>query len=454
MKAYILLVYLFIISNLLLAQCPNDGQIIFDRQSQVDSFTINYPNCDSIHTLEISGSIENLLAFHNLKRLSVLFIHDNNELHNLEGLENVEHILGINLFGNRKFKSIATLGQKNPEINSISIFNKFGIKDFDFGNIQIIKYFHYGSDGADSNPINLNAEDTLRITNGIFEKCQLHINNSIIFEGSLQISEPIGLNSFYDLLKQYHFDDLNQLVISGIDSFNTDGIQMIGHLDTLSFAHILVLELDSIVNFKSDLKALGFGECDDLKDLSPLSTLKVTEFGIIGDNALVTLDGLNTELLRKIRIMNCESISDISILNSIDTFIGSKSVTIINNPELAVCNVLPICKLISSNVTNAFLIWNNKIGCNNLDEISESCLTDISPVNTHANINIYPNPVEDILTIDYDGVIQQCIIYSSSGYKLLTDTASTINVSLLTPGLYFLKVFTSKGEVVGRFVKE
>ena len=454
MRNLILVICLFIVTNYLLAQCPNDDQTIFNRQSQVDSFKITYPNCDSIHTLEISGSIDNLLAFYNLKRISVLEIHDNSELQNLDGLENVEHVLEINLYGNRKFKSIATLGQKNSEINSISIFNKFGIKDFDFGKTQSIKYFYYSSDSINLNPIIFNADDTLHISQGIIVNCILSIDSPLIYTNILQISDPIGLNSFYDLLKQYHFDDLNQLVISGIDSFNTDGIQMIEHLDTLSFAHIRILKLDSIANFKSDLKALGFGDCNDLKNLSPLSNLKVTEFGIIGDNALKTLDGLNTEVLRKIRIMNCDSISDISALNMVDTFIGYQSVVLYNNPALSTCNILPICKLISSHVPNAIFAESNNIGCNSSDEILESCLTYSSDVSTRDNIKIYPNPVEGILTIDYDGVIQQCMIYSSSGYKLLTETASTINVSLLSPGLYFLKVFTSKGEIVGRFVKE
>jgi hypothetical protein len=75
---------------------------------------------------------------------------------------------------------------------------------------------------------------------------------------------------------------------------------------------------------------------------------------------------------------------------------------------------------------------------------------------------LFPNPVSDNLSIEIasQSVISYSIltIYSVQGQLLLqkemTSDKEEINVQDLDKGVYFLKITTSEGSVVHKFIKE
>ena len=70
---------------------------------------------------------------------------------------------------------------------------------------------------------------------------------------------------------------------------------------------------------------------------------------------------------------------------------------------------------------------------------------------------IYPNPVENNLTIDTDEVITEINIYSITGVLVYSETSvsdNVINVSDLNNGIYFINIKTENGDVVKRFIKK
>ena len=71
-------------------------------------------------------------------------------------------------------------------------------------------------------------------------------------------------------------------------------------------------------------------------------------------------------------------------------------------------------------------------------------------------LSIYPNPVKDVLTINYDKAISQIDVYDVNGklVKTFTTVGSTINVSDLSSGVYMLNMQTEDGLVVKKIVKE
>jgi len=88
-----------------------------------------------------------------------------------------------------------------------------------------------------------------------------------------------------------------------------------------------------------------------------------------------------------------------------------------------------------------------------------TAITGIDENNSSSEINIYPNPVKDALTISFSspekGVVeifdmQGKVVYQASVNKKL----STIDVSTLQKGVYTLKVTTSKGNFSKKFTKE
>ena len=95
---------------------------------------------------------------------------------------------------------------------------------------------------------------------------------------------------------------------------------------------------------------------------------------------------------------------------------------------------------------------------------SEPCtitIVDDAIEELEASFNIYPNPANDKLYIETPTMTQTPTmtveIYDVYGRQQTTDNGqqlSCIDVSNLNSGVYFVKVVTSKGEIVKRFIKK
>lgn len=72
---------------------------------------------------------------------------------------------------------------------------------------------------------------------------------------------------------------------------------------------------------------------------------------------------------------------------------------------------------------------------------------------TKVDFSINPNPVKDILTVNSQESIDFLKIYSTSGKLLKETTASSINVSELGSGLYFLVVSIDGRTDTKKFIK-
>ena len=76
------------------------------------------------------------------------------------------------------------------------------------------------------------------------------------------------------------------------------------------------------------------------------------------------------------------------------------------------------------------------------------------------NFNIYPNPDNDRLYIETEVEVEEVVVYTITGVVVGQQTTvngqqtSSIDVSNLNSGIYFVKVVTENGEVVKRFVKK
>ena len=73
-----------------------------------------------------------------------------------------------------------------------------------------------------------------------------------------------------------------------------------------------------------------------------------------------------------------------------------------------------------------------------------------------SSINVYPNPVNNIIYIETEFKVEEVIVNDVYGRRQDTESPShqTIDVSNLTSGVYFMKVATSEGEVVKRILKK
>ena len=102
---------------------------------------------------------------------------------------------------------------------------------------------------------------------------------------------------------------------------------------------------------------------------------------------------------------------------------------------------------------------------------NEACATTPAegedPINPDGNVEvaendfvIYPNPVNDRLYIETEVEVEEVVVYTITGVVVGQQTTvngqqtSSIDVSNLNSGIYFVKVVTENGEVVKRFVKK
>ncbi len=82
------------------------------------------------------------------------------------------------------------------------------------------------------------------------------------------------------------------------------------------------------------------------------------------------------------------------------------------------------------------------------EEYSGPVLTSVKSVQSGDKINIYPNPVSDILTIDSPSKISKATIIDMSGKEILTVlNSSEINTSMLKNGHYLIKLMDVTGRI-------
>lgn len=91
---------------------------------------------------------------------------------------------------------------------------------------------------------------------------------------------------------------------------------------------------------------------------------------------------------------------------------------------------------------------------------STNCSVGIDEQANNIILSLYPNPVNNQMTIEIEEQIGTITIMDVMGKTIpiaigtITTTNNTINVSGLTKGIYFLQVQTDKGLVSKKFIKE
>ncbi len=117
------------------------------------------------------------------------------------------------------------------------------------------------------------------------------------------------------------------------------------------------------------------------------------------------------------------------------------------NSQLSDCDVWNICQYLAA-PNGTIEIYNNATGCNSIQEVEDACLTSTNKITINNNkIQIYPNPTNKSITIEYSSKILSITIFNQTGSKKMeiNSAQNKIDISTLQPGLYFIEVKTEFG---------
>ncbi|MBU2556109.1 MAG: T9SS type A sorting domain-containing protein [Bacteroidetes bacterium] len=386
MKKFLLLFAMLLASawSLLSQTCLPEG-IEFTHQTQIDSFSINYPGCNTIiGNLTIKGDdIVNLDGLGQLRYvMGLLRVTENKIIENLDGLSEI------------KYPGQVFFISKNPELKQLLTLTS---PELEIGGLSI-----------SDNP-------KLHSLLGLESIVGLHnldiVNNDMLY--SLQ-----GLNSI-------------EIVKSQVRIQKNQGLIDLTGLDNLS-----ELESDLLISLNDNLSSF-YG-------LQKLATINGS-LHIVGNQKLHSFSGLDSlKTINKILVIDDnETLTDISALEQLNPE-KMDSIQITDNKLLKTCHIKSVCNYIGLS-HNGIYLHDNAEGCMDKAQIESGCQGSgiENHIDDHA-FKVFPNPASNYVTLELkDNLeISSIEVYDISGNMVhfQTEDTNSLNVSALSTGMYVVKV--------------
>jgi len=385
--------------------------IVF-MQSDIDNFSINYPDCTEIvGNIIIDQSVTNLHGLSQVESIAgFLYIIGNSHLTNLEGLDN---IISIGDYLNIR---------DNPQLESFH-----GLEGLTYLG-SYLKLFR--------NPLIEDLEGLHNLTQ-IDGFVEINENPKLVSLEALKNIKSIG----------YRLEIRANPLIREIKGF--DSLVSIGH-------DFWITHNDSLVAIS------GFNSLEVVKGhfwiAWNLKLERVTEF-----NSLSIIE-------EDVRFDTNRKLNNISALSTVISM-GSKSkshimLSISSNDDLSICHLPFICDFLASNSGDLTYIFGNSSGCKSAEEVASNCIPYFGRIfyNTFYDINensIY-EPSEPIssngrILVDFEnsinfGNVENGLYYAPYGtyhiqfdgsslpfWQLTTDSTATVTLDSLMPSdsIYF-----------------
>ena len=91
----------------------------------------------------------------------------------------------------------------------------------------------------------------------------------------------------------------------------------------------------------------------------------------------------------------------------------------------------------------------NMLGASVYDAIQTDCPANTAIIEAESvNLTIYPNPTSDFITISCDEAIEEVVINAINGSEVIRANSNQVDLSALTPSMYFVNVMLQNGDVV------
>jgi len=391
--------------------CLLEG-ITLSKQSQIDSFPIEYFGCKIVYgDMIISGDeIKSLRGLGQIEEIKGnLYISQNDTLTSLNGLDNLKIINGDLVISN------------NPQLENIQ---------------DLSSLTHVNNLRIESNDILTNLEGLGNLSGGI---------QSMIFSNNQNQNSLQGLSNTLNLA---------QTTVQLINLPALDNISYFQGIDTIY-----------------DLK-ISF--CPLIEDLQDFTSSEQIDRILIENMKITSLEGLpNKEYFKTLHLKGNYNLSSFLGLNDslvIEAFILENngafesleslpqgtiitdSLSLIDNKNLAFCIHPSICMFVR-NHPGRINIVSNQDGCNSESQILEACISsndDIQPL----DFRIRPNPTSGIIEIQTNTNIPfDVMLYDGLGRSYPFSNQGQIDISSLQSGLYYLKITTESKSKSYKIIK-
>ena len=439
------------------------------RQSEVDSFSINYHGCDMVEGfLIISGDdITNLNGLKSLKRIYGLRIDSNAVLSNFIGLDSLYYVSDFRIYNNKSLLSYQGLYNIDT-IENLEITRNNSILNFQgLNNLKYLKYFVVSENNALVNLIGL---DNLEMNYG-----SIYINSNASLLNFNGIPKVKNLGTFQinanPLLVDFTGMDnlvyLDWLVVHNNNSLiNFKGLEGVHRVNNIYTTNNYMLKnfigLQNIVRIESFFE---IHDCNSLENFIGLEGLKYTTFfnvyrnsNLVDFTGLSNLDsiGLVTSIVENPKLKNLNGLQNLKVSSSIGygTFNISSNNSLCSIDELNINLILnkadlhvtynpnlSCCKVIGSILDNNFEISDKQVGlnapgCNDTIEIRntnvQNCCTTkftfLKDTICQGETVIFDNKILTIAGTYYDTIVAngmdsiiilQLKVYNKS-YQILT----------------------------------
>ncbi|HUM50992.1 MAG TPA: hypothetical protein PK431_04220, partial [Chitinophagales bacterium] len=424
-------IFLFFVSivcatKLQASNCVLAGSTIaLTRQSEVDSFPINYPGCDTIEgSLVISGndivnlngligikkviyqleiknnpSLVNFNGLNTLKSAEILYVSNNNSLLNFLGLDNLEKVtsrfyvnsndLLINFNGLNKLDSVVDF---YIEGNS-RLLNLKGLENLD--------YVYNFSIRVNNSLTNLNGLTNLK-----------KIASSFYIVSNASLIDFTGINSLNEVYALNIHDNPSIINLNGFQTLSKlDNFYIVSNASLLNF-----YGFDNIITTHNHCRIQGNSSLINFYGLNNWRIMSTGVLTIADNPSIINLQGLNNlestgslEIRGNAKLKNLEGINKLNTMSALQSL---NDISITYNPEL--CN---INDLNDSLITNNLLLYihtNPKLSCcNKISSILDKSRGNFSDIGVYNNAPGC-NDTTEIRTI----TTQNCC---STKYTLLKD---------------------------------
>ena len=403
--------------------CLPDG-ITFTTQAEIDNFQTNYPGCTEIEgDVTIYGPlIYNLDGLSNITSMGgYLDINSCISLTNLDGLSNLTNIGSHLMITSTAIVSLSPLeGLTNISGELMILYNDSLVDLSGLENITSVDGGYFDIIG-NSSIVNLNGlEGLISVTGNL----SIWDNSSLVSLEGINSLSSISLNlGVMDNALLVNMEALSQITTLGASLIikNNAALVNLSGLDKLTSIekHLRIINNDNLIN---------------LNGLEAVSTIN-GELNINNNDELVRLEGLG-------------DFGSISV----------DSIQLFENPKLSLCEIQGVCDYISSpgSIVN---IHDNAIGCNNVSEVDSACQYAYTPELSFGDFySIYPIPANDKLhiSVQNNAVIDNTTIFNQYGQRVIfiQPGSSSVDISMLTPGLYIIEIQNTNVKLRDRFIVE